>query len=360
MSSPVSIYIHVPFCLKRHKAAAPDVCEAPRELRQRYLDALDREIEAAGDLIDGRELASVYVGGGASLLRPDLLARTILGLKRRMKPVRAMELTVHFAPQALVSTSLSGLNICSFNRIALEALAQRDQDFAFLDAPFAYGTVEDGLNMATLFKFPNCDVELVYGLPDQSPRALENALCAYANFHNVNHVTLRPYTGEGRLDDAVLAERFAQATTYLGSRGFALYGANRFARPGKECRFFVQECEGAERIGFGAAAQSQVDGFCYRNTPDIGRYLEGAGSFEAITVDPVQLDPAADQLRRLALRLQLAAAFELEEVLGTPAPQVRRALEHLAQEGLAQTDGKRVQATALALRRPELVWECCA
>lgn len=56
MSSPVSIYIHVPFCLKRHKAAAPDVCEAPRELRQRYLDALDREIEAGGDLIDGREL----------------------------------------------------------------------------------------------------------------------------------------------------------------------------------------------------------------------------------------------------------------------------------------------------------------
>lgn len=84
-----------------------------------------------------------------------------------------------------MSTSLSGLNICSFNRIALEALAQRDQDFAFLDAPFAYGTVEDGLNMATLFKFPNCDVELVYGLPDQSPRALENTLCAYANFHNV-------------------------------------------------------------------------------------------------------------------------------------------------------------------------------
>lgn len=77
-------------------------------------------------------------------------------------------------------------------------------------------------------------------------------------------------------------------------------------------------------------------------------------------MDPVQLDPAADQLRRLALRLQLAAAFELEEVLGTPAPQVRRALEHLAQEGLAQTDGKRVQATAMALRRPELVWECCA
>ncbi len=176
----------------------------------------------------------------------------------------------------------------------------------------------------------------------------------------MNHVTLRPYTGEGRLDDAVLAERFAQATTYLGSRWFALYGANRFARPGKECRFFVQECEGTERIGFGAAAQSQVDGFCYRNTPDIGRYLEGTGSFEAITVDPVQLDPAVDQLRRLALRLQLAAAFELEEVLGTPAPQVRHALERLAQEGLAQTDGKRVQATAMALRRPELVWECCA
>ena len=352
MSSPVSIYIHVPFCLKKHNASTPDVSASPRDVRQRYLEALECEIQNAGELIDGREVAGLYVGGGGSLLRPDLLARLVLDIKRRMQPVRGMELTIRFAPETLISTTISGLNICSFNRISVEALAQRDKDFSFLETPFTYETIEDGLNMASLFKFPNCDIELLYGLPDQSAKAFENTLCAYANFHHVGHITLRPYLGAGRLSEEQRTERFEQAVDYLTRRGFALYGANRFARPGKECRFFLQECAGIDRIGFGAGAHTVLDGCWYHNTSDLGTYLEHAGDFGAIVAQAGVIDTAQDLYRQTALHLQTAQGCSY-----TPGavPDLEQRLAQLAADGLVSLDGACVRPTHRGLQRPDLI-----
>lgn len=359
MDAPLSIYIHIPFCIKRSRGDAPNVCEAGSGVRRDYLKALEREIEAGLELVENRPVSSIFVGGGGSMLLPDEFARLLLKLKRAARPVRGMELTIRFVPETLQSATLSGLNICSFNRVSVEALCQREKDFRFLGTSYGYATVEDGMNMLSLFKYPNCDVELLYGIPGQSEKAFENALCSYTNFRNVTHVTLRPYAGNDAVADAELGERFAFAAAYLGERGFRLYADGRFAKPGRECQFALDEAHDVERLGFGAAARTVMDGYSYENTADVARYIEGSASFEKIAVNPVRLDEGSTLCRRAALRLQLNEGFDYVEagfaMLGAK-------FERLAEMGLVELESPTVRPTLLALRAPERVRAvlCCS
>jgi len=350
MKPLLSLYIHIPFCIQKHKADPPGVCVAGPETRRRYLQALEQELEAAEEILSEHCLSSIFVGGGGSLLKSDDFARLLLKIKRSTECLKGMELSIRFLPETLISTTLSGLNIASFNRVSLEALCGRERDFQFLGSSYDYDVIEDGMNMLNLFKYPNCDVEILYGLPEQSLRALENTLCLYTNFQNVCHLTLRPYTGEGAAEDSMQEEQFAHACAYLEGRGFRLYGAGRFAKPGMECRFFTQEALGVDRLGLGAGAKSALDGFCYENTAELSRYLEHAANFEAIVENPMELDEKSALKRRLALRLQLAEAFD-PKAMGFES--LRAELDALREQGYIQKEADCIAPTLLALRAPE-------
>lgn len=348
MENSLSIYIHIPFCIKKHKAACELVCEAGAETRNAYLAALTREIDEATEVLEGKTLQSLYVGGGASLLAPDDLARLLLGLKRRMEIPAGMEFSIRFLPETLISPCLSGLNMCSFNRVCIEALCEREKDFRFLGTSYDYAMIEEGINMLSLFKYPNCDIELLYGLPEQNFNTLRNLLTIYTNFHNARHITLLPYTGEGAQDEVTQDVQFVEAVRFLTERGYVLYAANRFAKPGAECRFFYQACMGLERLGFGLGAKSCLDGYSYANTTDLSRYIERAGDFSAIVENPLALDAVTLEKRRAALRFQLSEGLSMEEF-----PTLEADFARLVEAGYAQMEAGRLQPTLAALSRPE-------
>ena len=139
-----------------------------RETRNAYLEALDREMMSAGDILEGRRIANICIGGGiATMVSPDRLARLILKFKRTYNVAPGAELSVTAAPQTLVSPCLSGLNMCSVNRIGLIALTPIDELLETIDAPHRLTDIEDGTAMLVKFGYPNIDAVLMYGIPGQ-------------------------------------------------------------------------------------------------------------------------------------------------------------------------------------------------
>lgn len=349
----VSVYLHIPFCIKRRKGEKPNLFPANRETRNLYLSALEKEIFAAGDLLEGREVSSLYVGGGiATVLSPDNLARMLVRFKRHYSVAFDLELTIRAAPQTLISPCLSGLSMCGFNRISIDALSASSKLLENLGASHRLGHLDDGYIMLDAFRIRNISGDILYGIPGQSWNALRNTLVCCAASPDQTHVNLLPYElaeQEGVPDEALL-EHYTLARDFLESGGFKEYGAGRFARPGFECRFLLDEYEDVPRVGFGLGARSCVDGFAFQNTADLNAYIRHAPDYTKLISQSLELDAPAQQKRYAALRLQSSKGLGLDqfrERFGcAPNDEMLKSLTELAARGLLFETERGYAATA--------------
>ncbi|TWH57152.1 anaerobic coproporphyrinogen III oxidase [Desulfitobacterium sp. LBE] len=314
--SSVTVFVNIPFCIRRRRGESSHIRPAGKGTRNAYLEALEREIDHAGELLEGKTVQSIYVGGGAAtVLSPDKLARLLLRFKRAYQMAEYLELTIAAAPETLVSPCLSGLNMCNFNRISVEALCASDKMLDYLGTSYRLADLEDGLTMLGMFNYRNVNADVMYGIPGQTKAALRNSLVTCLALPALSHITLRRF--ELSEQEGVSAEecrdQYRYSLEYLKGKGFCQYAAGHFAKKGYESRHFYYTSQGMDHIGFGVGAKSYVDGYGITNTTDLAKYLKWAGQYEEITENVLYLDEKARQKRFAALRLQLAEGFSEEE-----------------------------------------------
>ncbi len=231
------------------------------------------------------------------------------------KYCKYLELTIAAAPETLVSPCLSGLNMCNFNRISVEALCASDKMLDYLGTSHRLADLEDGLTMLGMFKYRNVNADVMYGIPGQTKAALRNSLVTCLALPALSHITLKRF--ELSEQEGVSAEecrdQYRYNLEYLKEKGFCQYAVGHFAKKGYESRHFYYTSQGMDHIGFGVGAKSYVDGYGITNTTDLAKYLKWAGQYEEITENVLYLDEKARQKRFAALRLQLAEGFSEEE-----------------------------------------------
>lgn len=344
----ISVYIHIPFCIKRRPGEDTLLVPSNREVRNSYMDALDRELMSAGDQLDGRQIASITVGGGiATTVSPDKLSRMMLKFRRTYNVKPRAEFSISAGPQTLVVPCLSSLNSCNVNRISIEALSPVDALLEKIEAPHRLVDIENGSALVVKFGHTDIDVLLLYGIPGQTCTTIKNTIQAFTSVKGFRHLTLKKYelAEQSGMTQADLEDLYRTAVEVCAERGMSQYAAGRFACEGAESSFVLHEYLGMERIGFGLGARSYLDHMVYQNTTDFDTYLQYSDDYTKIITAARELDELDQMKHFLALRLQLKNGFSdkeyQQEFNCRPDGAIKTMLEELhAAEFAARTDDR--------------------
>jgi oxygen-independent coproporphyrinogen III oxidase len=297
------LYVHLPFCA--HRCGYCDFVTATGRdhLHGRYVDALLREL---AEEHDGSPVDTIFLGGGT----PTYTAFSeLLRLLRALPPTS--ELTVEANPET-VTTRLAGeLRAAGVNRVSLGAqtfqpnlLRVLERRATPIDVARAFGNLREA-------GFDNLSLDLIYGIPGQSPAQLADDL-ARAIALDPEHISAyeleaKPGTRFTIAHGAELERQAEQMEDYfervvatLTGAGYRWYETANFCREGKRAEHNLGYWLGRDYLGVGVGAVSTLGNERRRNTPKLTRYLQGHYDRE---IEPLDEDTRARERVMLGLRL---------------------------------------------------------
>jgi putative oxygen-independent coproporphyrinogen III oxidase len=265
------IYVHWPFC--RSKCPYCDFNSHVRERvdHARWRVALLRELEHYAADATGREVTSIFFGGGTpSLMEPETVAALIARV-RDLFPVAAdVEITLEANPTSAEIGKFRAFRAAGVNRVSLGVQSLVADDLRFLgrqhDAAQALAAVQ--MAAATFDRF---SFDLIYARPGQSLDQwrveLDRALDFAAGHISLYQLTIEPGTqfeqavarGDFRvLDEEHAAELYEATVVRLGQAGLGDYEISNFARSGQESRHNLTYWRYGDYIGIGPGAHGRI------------------------------------------------------------------------------------------------------
>ncbi|MGQ9685310.1 MAG: radical SAM family heme chaperone HemW [Thiobacillaceae bacterium] len=265
---PLALYVHLPWCMRKCPYCDFNSHPVPGEVpEEAYLKALERDLTSALPLVWGREITSVFIGGGTpSLFSPESIDR-LLTLARTLLPVRPLaEITLEANPGSFEVERFRGYRAAGVNRLSLGIQSFNVRHLKALgrihDDRQAHAAVQTAVDL-----FDRVNLDLMYALPDQTLAEVEadvRAALDYRPAHlSVYHLTLEPNTAFAAhpppLPDVDLAADMQDAVeASLTAAGYEHYETSAYARPGQRCRHNVNYWEFGDYLGIGAGAHSKL------------------------------------------------------------------------------------------------------
>ena len=319
-----ALYVHVPFCCSRCRYCAfvSSVYDPARA--ERYLAAIGREA-ALSSASQPRSFDTAYLGGGTPTALPVESLRRLLRIPPIAEALRsAGERTVEANPGTLDGEKLAVLRAAGFERLSLGAQSFDDAELALLGRSHRAEEIGRAVELARAGGFGNLSLDLIFGLPGQSPakffRSLDAALGLAPEHLSLYGLTYEPGTElAGEIEAGRLAPctEEAEREMYLGARerlaaaGYEHYEVANFALPGRRCRHNLNYWQGGEYLGLGAGAFSYQAGERRGNVGDPEEYCR---RLEA-GADPVdfreRLEPEKRAREALMLGLRMREGVDL-------------------------------------------------
>ncbi|HEY3918539.1 MAG TPA: radical SAM family heme chaperone HemW [Stellaceae bacterium] len=271
MATPLALYIHWPFC----KSKCP-YCDFNSHVRERidearWRAALLAELDHWAPALRGRELVSIFFGGGTpSLMAPATAAALIERAAQHWPLVRAVEITLEANPTSVEASRFEALRDAGVNRVSLGVQALEDAALKFLGRGHNAGEARDAVALAARL-FPRFSFDLIYARPDQTPAAwrdeLRRALAMAGDHLSLYQLTIEPGTafatafarGDFRLpDDETQGALYEETQEALATAGLPAYEISNHARPGEECRHNLAYWRYRDYLGIGPGAHGRL------------------------------------------------------------------------------------------------------
>jgi oxygen-independent coproporphyrinogen-3 oxidase len=269
--SALYLYVHVPFCEMRCGFCNLFTMVNPGEsLVDAYLAALERQIAVVRRALPDARFARFAIGGGTPTLLPTDALRRVLDLveERLDADLRGLPSSVETSPATATPESIRLLVARGVDRISLGVQSFIPGEAQSVGRPQRPEEVERALGIIRDAGAPTLNIDLIYGLPEQTPeswrRSLEAALAWRPEEIYLYPLYVRPLTGLDRRGRALAAEAdahrvalYRQATSLLGERGYTQASMRMFraahARDAEGPVYCVQD-DGM--VGLGAGARS--------------------------------------------------------------------------------------------------------
>jgi oxygen-independent coproporphyrinogen-3 oxidase len=320
------LYVHLPFCA--HRCGYCDfVTVVGRAGEHRaYVDAVLAELRLEGKVL-ARELDTVFLGGGTpTFTQPSELERLLRSLPA------AAEITVEANPETVTPELASLLRRAGVTRVSLGAQSFQPHLLEVLERRASPDDVRRAVHLLRDAGFDNVSLDLVYGIPGQSPADLDDDL-AHALSLEPEHLSsyeleAKPGTrfthahGEELVRQADAMEGyFEQVVDRLTAAGYRWYETANFCvvparAAGRDlrARHNLAYWRGRDYLGLGVGAVSTVAGRRWRNRPGLARYLAALSGGEAPPRDVEAIDHDTQARERLLLGLRLDDALAVEDV----------------------------------------------
>lgn len=360
---PLSLYIHVPWCVRKCPYCDFNSHEAGSGLPEaEYVQALLKDMDQDLHLAQGRPIETVFIGGGTpSLFSPQAYEALFTGLRQRLAFAPDVEITLEANPGTVEQEKFRAYRALGINRLSigiqsfepekLKALGRiHDRDEAIRAADAARGA-----------GFTTFNLDLMHGLPNQSlTQALEDLKTAVSlkpTHLSWYQLTLEPNTVFYRQppvlpDDDTLWEIQEAGQAYLAAQGYAQYEVSAYAQPGHECRHNRGYWEFGDYLAIGAGAHGKI------TTPEGGiarywktrlpkDYLKGLESTRFTAQEQsIPADELVFEFMLNALRLKDGVRRELfEQRTGLPFAQISEQVADLQRQELLRAGDERLACT---------------
>ena len=375
---PLSLYIHIPWCARKCPYCDFNSHEARAAVPEdRYVAALIADLEQALPKIWGRRVHSVFFGGGTpSLFSARAIDAILVAVRTRVAVEPDAEVTLEANPGTVEAGKFRDFRAAGINRLSIGIQSFNPRHLK------ALGRIHDDVEARRAIEiaqrnFENVNLDLMYGLPGQSPdeaMADIDAALGYSPAHlSCYHLTIEPNTYFHRFPPALPGDDTTAAMqdaieARLAAAGYDHYETSAFARPrltphasrlpasSARCAHNLNYWTFGDYLGIGAGAHGKLS-FRDRIVREMRvkhpeRYLEAAERGA-----PVQqahdIGAAAVGFEFMMNALRLNAGFPsrlFEERAGLPLAAVLRELAEAERRGLIERDHQRIAPTPLGRR----------
>ena len=291
-----SLYIHVPFCATRC-VYCDFFSNTDTRYKEPYLRAIEKEMELRGEYIDDDTLETIYLGGGTpSRLSGNDLERIFNAISRRFSITEGAEITLEANPDDIRPDYLSALRDLPINRISMGIQSFRPEDLRLLNRRHDREQAIRAVELCQAHGFTNLSIDLIYGLPGQTPEAWEENLrqairlgTPHLSAYHLTYeegTTLYKRLQAGQVepvDEEVSVTLFHILTERMAEAGFQHYEISNFARPGFHARHNSAYWTGKPYLGLGPSAHSYNRTSREWNVASLPLYLRGIESGQPAT-----------------------------------------------------------------------------
>ena len=355
---PLALYVHIPWCIRKCPYCDFNSHTATAELpEQAYVAALLADLDLDLVHVHGRQLTSIFFGGGTpSLFSAQALKALLNGIAQRIPFSPSIEITLEANPGTFEQDKFAAYRALGINRLSIGIQSFADSKLQALGRVHSGAEAIKAVSMARQAGFANFNLDLMHGLPDQSPAEaladLQTAIDLAPSHLSWYQLTMEPNTvfwSKPPLlpEDDVLWDIQEAGQALLAEQGFIQYEVSAYAKDGQHALHNVNYWSFGDFIGIGAGAHGKVSdpqGRIQRTwkTRQPTDYLDSDKAFLAGS----STLPAADlpfEFLMNALRLTDGVALKLfSERTGLPVSSLQAGLQQARQRGLLSADPERL------------------
>ncbi len=354
---PLSLYIHIPWCVRKcpycdfnSHAQRGDLPEAA------YIAAMLEDLDQDLDYIQGRELASIFIGGGTpSLFSASAYAQLFDGLRQRLRFSRDIEITLEANPGTLEQGRFAAYRELGINRLSIGVQSFDAQQLKKLGRIHSAGDALAAIASARDAGYDNFNIDLMHGLSGQTEADALNDL-RMAIDSGAPHISWYQLTIEANTEfykrppelpqESALMAMQRAGFALLSAAGLTRYEVSAFARDGRRARHNLNYWRFGDYLALGAGAHGKVTlpgGVRrYQKTRKPEDYLNRSPSRTSQSQGVIDAD-LPFQFMMNALRLSGGVESALySQRTGLPLAAVAPTLERLQTRGLLIDDPQRI------------------
>ncbi|OZA14431.1 MAG: YggW family oxidoreductase [Polynucleobacter sp. 24-46-87] len=375
---PLSLYIHFPWCEKKcpycdfNSHQIKDVVNTSSEKisqgfdEARYIKALITDLETELPRIWGRQVHSIFIGGGTpSLLSADGMNELLSAIRARVNLEPDCEITMEANPGSVETDKFAGFARAGINRVSLGIQSFQDEQLKALGRIHNGEEAKRAIEIA-LQHFKSVNLDLMYGLPNQTLGAakadIETALSFKTPHLSFYNLTLEPNTYFANFPPKLPNEDqidaiFEQNLALLEAAGYRRYEVSAYAKKDQECKHNLNYWRFGDYIGIGAGAHGKIS-FPDKITRQVRErhpetYMQAMESKGNALIEAREI-PSKDLPFEFMLNtLRLTDGVDtitFSERTGLPLNVVSKGLDEACKKGLLDSNPSKLKATEQGLR----------
>ncbi len=352
--------MHVPWCVRKCPYCDFNSHTQQGDLpEQAYLQALLEDLDNELPRVQGRELTSIFIGGGTpSLMSAAFYQQLLPAIEQRIPFSSTIEITLEANPGTFEQARFAGFRGAGINRLSLGVQSFADSSLQALGRIHSGRDAFMAIQNAQALGFERINLDLMHGLPGQTPEMaladLQQGLSLDTSHLSWYQLTIEPNTEfhsrPPKLpEDEQLWAIQDRGQALLASAGLAQYEISAYSRAGQQCRHNLNYWRFGDYLGIGAGAHGKLTDLHqqqlvrHRKLRQPKAYLASPGQRQTRRV-------AADELglefMMNALRLNQGVEAELfAAATGVALAKIQPALDKGRMLGLLEADPARLTPT---------------
>lgn len=351
-----SLYVHIPFCKQKCLYCDFNSYSGKENLIDEYIVALKKEIQS----YNFNEFETIYFGGGTPSVIPANYIKEIMDLVKCKN-----EITLELNPGTIDEEKLREYKGAGINRLSIGLQATQDSILKEIGRIHTLHEFDEAYKMAQKVGFDNINVDLMFGLPNQTLDDVNESL-DYLIKINPEHISCYSLILHNDIFKNLPSEEVEREMYYLiikrlKEAGYNHYEISNFAREDRESKHNLCYWNQKEYIGVGAGASSYLDGKRFTNELNISKYIYKINAKEKwYEVEEIQNEE--EKIKEyMILRLRLLEGVNFKEAYNkfgiNVCEKFKKEIDKMIEKELLEVTRQNIRLTKKGLDYANIVWE---